>query len=74
MGQSRTVYDISDGIHAFDIGTVVVVYFNFTSFHFDTQFFQPDVFNIGSDTDSRQYHFSFVGLDLIFLIPDIDFQ
>ena len=41
---------------------------------FDTQFFQPDVFNIGSDTDSRQYHFSFVGLDLIFLIPDIDFQ
>ena len=74
VSQCRTVNDVPDSVNTFHVRAVVVVHFHATSFHFNVQFFQADVFHVRGDSHGRQYDFSFVYFDLAFLVFDVHFQ
>ena len=74
VSQSRTVNDVTDSVNAFHVRAVVGVYFHTTSFHFNIQFFQTDVFHVRGDTHGRQHDLSLVYFDLAFLVFDVHFQ
>ena len=65
----RTMNNITDGINAFDIGTVVIVNLNFALLSLNTGLLQSKPLEVGCNTDSRKYDlclndfFAFFGLN-----------